>query len=146
LGFSAAIPMFDRNRGPIAEAEARRLKAAAAFQATQADVISKSERSLAVYTAALAELDEAARLEELAATRQRAIRESVRAGEDGRLELDDADIEHLIASRTELEAVARAQRALGDLEDAVQRPLTPGDQLPAGATLEALGQRPEERP
>jgi hypothetical protein len=138
--------MFDRNRGPIAEAEARRLKAAAAFQATQADVISKSERSLAVYAAALAELEEAARLEELAATRQRAIRESVRAGEDGRLELDDADIEHLIASRTELEAVARAQRALGDLEDAVQRPLTPGDQLPAGATLEALGQRPEERP
>ena len=146
LGFSAAIPMFDRNRGPIAEAEARRLKAAAAFQATQADVISKSERSLAVYTAALAELEEAGRFEELTATRQRAIRESVRAGEDGRLELDDADIEHLIASRTELESVARAQRALGDLEDAVQRPLTPGDQLPAGATLEALGQRPEERP
>ncbi|HEY3852211.1 MAG TPA: TolC family protein, partial [Steroidobacteraceae bacterium] len=64
LGFSAAIPMFDRNRGPIAAAEARRLEAAAAFQATQADVISKSERSLAVYTAVLAELEEAARLEE----------------------------------------------------------------------------------
>lgn len=145
LGFSAAIPMFDRNRGPIAEAEARRLKAAAAFQATQADVISKSERSLALYTAALAELEEAVRLEELTATRQRAVRDSVRAGEDGRLELDDADIEHLIASRTELESLARAQRALGDLEDAVQRPLTPGDQLPAGATVETLGQRPGER-
>jgi outer membrane protein, heavy metal efflux system len=146
LGFSAAIPILDRNRGPIAEAEARRLNAAAAFQATQADVISKSERSLAVYTAALAELEQAARLEELTATRQRAIRESVRAGEDGRLELDDADIEQLIASRTELESVARAQRALGELEDAVQRPLTPGDQLPAGASVETLGQRPEERP
>jgi outer membrane protein, heavy metal efflux system len=146
LGFSAAIPILDRNRGPIAEAEARRLNAAAAFQATQADVISKSERSLAVYTAALAELEQAARLEELTATRQRAIRESVRAGEDGRLELDDADIEQLIASRTELESVARAQRALGELEDEVQRPLTPGDQLPAGASVETLGQRPEERP
>ena len=43
------------------------------------------------------------------------------------------------------ESVARAQRALGDLEDAVQRPLTPGDQLPAGATVETLGQRPGER-
>ena len=146
LGFSAAIPMFDRNRGPIAEAEARRLSAAAAFQATQADVISRSERSLAVYTAALAELEEAARLEELTAARQRAIRESVRAGEDGRLELDDADLEQLIASRTELESVARAQRALGELEDAVQRPLTPGDRLPAGVSVEALGQKPEERP
>jgi outer membrane protein, heavy metal efflux system len=146
LGFSAAIPMFDRNRGPIAEAEARRLNAAAAFEATQADVISKSERSLAMYTAALAELEEATRLEELTAARQRAIRESVRAGEDGRLELDDVEIEQLIASRTELEAVARTQRALGDLEDAVQRPLTPGDQLPAGAAVETLGQRPQERP
>jgi outer membrane protein TolC len=142
VGFSAAVPMFDRNRGPIAEAEARRLKAAAAFQATQAEVISKSERSLALYTAALAELEEAVRLAELTATRQRAVRESVRAGEDGRLELDDADIELLIASRTKLESVARAQRALGDLEDAVQRPLTSGDQLPAGATVETLGQKP----
>jgi outer membrane protein TolC len=145
VGFSAAIPLFDRNRGPIAEAEARRQKAAAAFEATQADVLAKSERSLAVYTAALEGLAEAARLEDLTATRQRAIGDSVQAGEDGRLELDDADIEHLVASRTELESVARAQRALGDLEDAVQRPLTPGDQLPAGATLEMLGQRPEQR-
>jgi outer membrane protein, heavy metal efflux system len=143
LGFSAAIPMFDRNRGPIAEAEARRLKAAAAFLATQAEVISKSERSLAVYRIALDQLEEAERLEHLTANRQREVRESVRAGEEGRLELDDADIEQLIASRTELESVARAQQALGDLEDAVQRPLTPGDQLPVGATVETLGQRPE---
>jgi outer membrane protein TolC len=146
LGLSAVIPMFDRNRGPIAEAEARRLEAAAAFQTTQAEVISKSERSLAVYRVALEQLEEAVRLEELTVNRQRGVRESVRAGEEARLELDDADIEHLIALRTQLESVARAQRALGDLEDAVQRPLTPGDQLPAGATLEALGQRPEERP
>jgi outer membrane protein TolC len=44
LGFSAAIPLFDRNRGPIAEAEARRLKAASVFLSTQADV---EERALA---------------------------------------------------------------------------------------------------
>jgi outer membrane protein TolC len=145
LGFSAAIPMFDRNRGPIAEAEAGRLKAAAVFLATQADVISKSERSLAVYRVALEELAEAARLKELTANRQRTVREAVSAGEEGRLELDDADIEQLIAARAELESVARAQRALGDLEDAVQRPLTLGDQLPAGATIETLGQGPEGR-
>ncbi len=143
LGFSAAIPLFDRNRGPIAEAEARRLGEAAVFLSTQADVISRSERSLAVYRVSLEELAEALHLEELTANRQGAIRETVRAGEDGRLELDDADLEHLIAARTVLESVARAQRALGDLEDAVQRPLTEGDQLPAGATVETLGSRPE---
>jgi cobalt-zinc-cadmium efflux system outer membrane protein len=108
-------------------------------------VLSKSERSLVVYRIALEELEEAVRLGDLTASRQRAVRDSVRAGEEGRLELDDADIEQLIASRTELESVARAQRALGDLEDAVQRPLTPGDQLPAGASMETLGSRPEAR-
>jgi outer membrane protein TolC len=143
LGFSAAIPMFDRNRGPIAEAEARRREAAAAFLSTQAGVIAAGDRSLAVYGAALGQLEEAARLEALTAQRRRAVESSVRAGEEGRLELDDATIEHLTASRTELESVARAQHALGDLENAVERPLTAGDALPAGATLEALGQRPE---
>ncbi len=136
LGFSAAIPMFDRNRGPIAQAEAERLQAAAAFLGTQAEVIAKSERALAVYRVALEELAEAAHLKELTATRQRSIDAAVRTGEQGRLELDDADIEQLVAARTELETLARAQHALGDLEDAVQRPLTPGDELPGGASLE----------
>ena len=138
LGFSAAIPMFDRNRGPIAEAEAGRLKAAAAFLATQADVISKSERSLGLYRVALEELAEAVRLNEMTGHRQRMVRQTVSVGEEGRLELDDADIEHLVAARSELESVARAQHALGDLEDAVQRPLSSADQLPAGATVETL--------
>jgi hypothetical protein len=106
--------------------------------------MSKSERSLAVYRVTLEELGEALHLQELTATRRRAIGQSVSAGEDGRLALDDADIEHLIASRAVLESVARAQRALGDLEDAVQRPLTAGDELPAGESIERLGRRPEE--
>jgi cobalt-zinc-cadmium efflux system outer membrane protein len=145
LGFSAAIPMFDRNRGPIAEAEARRLQAAAAFVSTQAEVIAASERSLALYRTALEGLAEASHLEELTANRRHAVSASVKAGEEGRLEQDDADIEHLIASRTQLESVARAQRALGDLESAVQRPLTAADELPAGATVETLGQTAGER-
>jgi outer membrane protein TolC len=144
VGFSAAIPMFDRNRGPIAEAEAGRLRAAAVFLAIQADAISKSERSLAVYRDALEQLAEAVHLNDLTTNRWRTVRESVSAGEEGRPELDDADIEHLIAARAELDSVARAQRALGELEDAMQRPLTPGDQLPAGATVESLGGRPKE--
>jgi outer membrane protein, heavy metal efflux system len=145
LGFSAAIPMFDRNRGPIAEAEARRLQAAAAFVSTQAEVLSAGERALALYRTALEGLAEASHLEELTADRQRSVRASVSAGEEGRLEQDDADIEHLVASRTQLESVARAQRALGDLESAVQRPLIAADELPAGATVESLGQTAGER-
>jgi outer membrane protein TolC len=145
LGFSAAIPLFDRNQGPIAEAEARRPPAAAAFLSTQAAVIAAGDRSLAVYAAALSELEEAGRLEALTANRRRGVEESVRAGEEGRLELDDVDIEHLIAARTQLEAVARAQRALGDLENAVEQPLTAADQLPANAAGAMLGQAAGER-
>ena len=130
LGLSAVIPVFHGNRGPIAEAEAQRQQAAAAFIAAQADVLGKSESSLAVYQVASREVDEARQLAQLADARRRSVQASVRAGEQGRLDLDEADIERSVAARAELDAEARAQRALGDLENAVQRPLAPGDALP----------------
>lgn len=133
IGFSAAIPVFDRNRGPIAEAEARRQEAAAAFTATQTRAIQESERSLAVYEVAVRQLEEAAQMDRLTDARRRAVHDAVRAGEAEGLDLDAAEIEHSIAARARLDAEAHAARALGDLEDAVQRPLAPGDELPAGA-------------
>jgi hypothetical protein len=53
-----------------------------------------------------------------------------------------------ILARARLDALARAQRALGDLEDAVQRPLAPGDMLPikmlpTDAESPALNKQPE---
>jgi outer membrane protein TolC len=131
VGVSATIPLFNRNQGPIAEAEARRRQAQAEFVQTQAEVISASERALALYSAALDGFAEAGRFADVQARRGEATRKSVQAGEQGRLELDDADIERSVAARARLEALARAQRALGDLEDAVERPLAPGDALPA---------------
>ncbi len=60
---------------------------------------------------------------------------AVRAGEQGRLELDDAELEHSSAARARLEALGRAQHALGELEEAVERPLAAGEeQEPRGAT------------
>ena len=47
VGFSTSLPVFNRNQEPIAEAEARRKEAVAAFLQTQAQVIEKSERALA---------------------------------------------------------------------------------------------------
>ena len=52
VGVSTSIPIFNRNQGPIAEAEARRKESAAAFLQTQAQVIARSERALAVYHSA----------------------------------------------------------------------------------------------
>ena len=130
FGFAAVIPLFDRNQGPIAEARAAREEAAASFLDTQSQALQNGERALAAYGAALKQLDDAERLVELTGRRHRALGEAVRAGELGALELVDADIEQSVAARMRLEALARAQRALGELEDSVQRPLAPGDELP----------------
>jgi outer membrane protein, heavy metal efflux system len=133
VGFAATIPLLDRNQGPIAEAEARRRKAQADFVATQAEAISRSNRALALYAAALDGLAEAGRYADVQARRSEATRKSVQAGEQGRLDLDDAMIERSVAERARLDALTHAQRALGDLEDAVETPLAPEDALPDAA-------------
>jgi outer membrane protein TolC len=136
VGFAATIPVMDRNQGPIAEAEARRRKAQVDFVQTQSEVISRSQRALALYAAALDGLAESERFVDAQTRRGDATRKSVHAGEQGRLELEDAEIERSAAERARLDALARTQRALGDLEDAVQKPLAPGDALPVIAGLD----------
>src|SRR5216683_2289938 len=127
VGLSTSIPLFNRNQGPIAEAEAHRKEAAAAFLQTQAQVIARSERALAVYTAALLELAEAQSLSQLQETQLQIVQQTIRAGANYRLSLDGVQIQLSILARAHLDALARAQRALGNLEDALQRPLAPGE-------------------
>jgi outer membrane protein TolC len=142
VGLSTVVPIFNRNQGPIAEAEARRQEAAAVFLETQAQVISKSGRALARYTAALDELAEADRGVQLLQSQRQAIEQSVRVGASDRLDLDDADIQAAGAARTRLDALGRAQRALGELEDAVERPLVSEDELPTNPESPALIEQP----
>ena len=123
IGLSSAIPIFNRNQGPIAEAEARRKEAAAVFLQTQAQVIEKSDRALAVYAAALQELAEAQSSYRLQETQLPVVQQSIRSGAENRLSLDDVQIQLSLLERARLDALSHAQRALGDLEDAVQRPL-----------------------
>ena len=140
VGFSTSLPVFNRNQGPIAEAEARRKEAAAAFLQTQAQVIEKSERALAVYQAALGEVAEAQSLYQLQEAQVQRVQENIRAGADYRLSLDGARIQASILGRARLDALARAQRALGDLEDAVQRPLAPGEMPPISLESPSLNE------
>lgn len=130
LGLSVSLPVFNRNQGPIAEAEARRKGAAAAFREKQAQVIGESEQALALYKAALAEYVEADNsLRKLQDQQEQMMRRAVSAGEQDRLALDNVRIESVVGAQARLDALGRAQRALGKLEDAVQRPLTPADAL-----------------
>ena len=143
VGVSSAIPLFNRNQGPIAEAEARREEAAAAFLQTQAQVVAKSERALAVYTAALRELAETQSLYQLQEIQLQTIQQSIRAGADNRLGLDGAQIQLSVLARTRLDALGRAQRALGDLEDAVQRPFDHDGMFQIKPESPALDKLPE---
>jgi outer membrane protein TolC len=142
VGLSTVLPIFNRNQGPIAEAEAHRQEAAAIFLETQAQVIAKSGRALARYTAALEELAEAERGVKLLQDQRRAIEQSVRAGASDRLDLDDAQIQASGAARSRLDALARAQRALGELEDAVERPLASADEFPPNPEFPGLIEPP----
>jgi outer membrane protein, heavy metal efflux system len=131
VGFSTSLPLFNRNQGPIAEAEARRKEAAAALVQTQAQAIARSERALAVYCAALNEVAEAQSLYQLQESQLQSVQQAIRAGADNRLSLDGVQLQLSALARARLDAIGRAQRALGDLEDAVQRALAPGELLPS---------------
>ena len=139
LGISITLPLFNRNQGPIAEAEARRKEAAATFLQKQAQVIGDSEKALAVYSAALNELAEADQsLRQLQDTQLRMTRLAVAVGEEDRLTLNGMQLESAVVARARLDALSRAQIALGDLEDAVQRPLSESDKFPFNPESPAL--------
>jgi cobalt-zinc-cadmium efflux system outer membrane protein len=125
VGFSTTVPLFNRNQGPIGEAEARRKEAAAAFLERQAQVIARSERAVASYTGALNELIAAESLRKFQENQLQAVRQAIQVGADNRLSLDNLEIQSWVLTRARLDPLTRAQRALGDLEDAVQRPLDP---------------------
>lgn len=145
IGLSTTLPLFNRNQGPIAEAEARRKEAAASFLEKQAQVIAGGERTLARYTAALKELAEADQfLRKLQDTQLRMTQQAVRLGEEDRLSLNGVQIQSSVLARARLDALARAQSALGELEDAVQRPLDPGDAFSIGPESPALSKLPKE--
>ena len=131
LGFSVSLPVFNRNQGPIAEAEARRAESAARFTALQARVIGESDRALAGYRESLNKLEAADALLASHQSRRQSAERMFHAGEADRLALLGARLELETGALARLEALAGVQRALGLLEDAVERPLVPAEEFPS---------------
>lgn len=94
LSLAVQLPVFNRNGGPIAEAEAQRRQAADQFTADQARVIGEVDRTIAAYAEALRSLDLAVRLFDEQARRAKAQEALFVQGEIDRLEL--------LAARAEL--------------------------------------------
>lgn len=130
IALGLTLPVFNRNQGPIAEAKARREQMAAQFVAAQAAGIAKSEHALAAYTAALEQLQQARRLLGQSQAQQRAAEEALQAGAGDRVALNGAQLQASATLLAEFNALYKSQQALGELENAVQRPLLPGDIQP----------------
>ncbi|MFP5207340.1 MAG: TolC family protein [Acidobacteriota bacterium] len=127
LQLGAMLPLRNRNQGPIAEAEARRKAAGAQLLATQSSVIAQTDAALAQYHSAFAVLEEARRTLAEVEAQHHTTTTWFQQGETGRLATVLTDVQVAIALRAQLDAVHQAQLALGSLEDALQRPLDPGN-------------------
>jgi outer membrane protein, heavy metal efflux system len=130
LGLSLVLPIFNRNQGPIAEAEARRKQAGERFLALQFQVLSEVEKALAAYRGAMAELQAANTVLEVQRQTEGRAQRSFDLGESDRLALAGMRLQTEVAERARLDAVHKAQAALGALENAAQRPLEPTWDLP----------------
>jgi cobalt-zinc-cadmium efflux system outer membrane protein len=123
LGLSLILPLLNRNRGPIAEAEARREETAATFLSLQTAVIAEINGAVA---AARSAAEKARTAEEMLAGLRRqeaAAKARYEAGEISRLELLGIQMEIAAGDLARLDALVMAQQAMGDLEDAMQSPL-----------------------
>lgn len=123
VGLSLELPVLNQNQGPIAEAEARRTESAARFNALQARVLAEIERGAAAYRAALEKSATADSILTNLEKQERVLRGRFEAGEASRSEVIAGQVELAAARLARADAVAKAQQALGQLEEALQSPV-----------------------
>jgi outer membrane protein TolC len=128
---SIELPIFNHNEGPIAQAEAQRKQAAANLMATQANVIAQCEQAFAQYRANYKVLQAA---QAVRANFQRAqvpmAHRTLQAGESDWFSLNNVQLQSSAADKVWIDSVFQTQAAVGQLEDAIQKPLEPEDSTP----------------
>ncbi|MGA9575844.1 MAG: TolC family protein [Lysobacterales bacterium] len=123
LGFSLTLPVFNHNQGAIAEAEARRAEYAARFNALQARVLAQIDIAIAAYRTALNKQTDTDAMLANTASQEKTAWSMFDAGEISRTELAGMRLHTSALKLARLEAVAQAQQAARQLEDALQVPL-----------------------
>jgi outer membrane protein TolC len=124
LGVSLDLPILNHNQGPVAETKANRAAAAAHFLTVQTTAIGEMDSALAGYDAALQKSATAKTLLDDLQKQLDTVHAQAQAGEVEPLTLANAEAEYATGAQNQLEALVKAQEALGQLEDAVQSPLT----------------------
>jgi cobalt-zinc-cadmium efflux system outer membrane protein len=123
IGLALDLPILNRNKGPIAEAEARRAESAARFLGLQSQVIGELDAAVAACRSALQKSKAADDLLADLAQQESTAGGRYSAGEISRLELLGIQLELNSSALAGLEALVRAQESVGRLENAMQSPL-----------------------
>ena len=123
LGLSLVLPILSRNKGPIAEAQARREEMAARFLALQARVISEIEAAVSASRSAVDKVKAADDLLTNLRRQQESSKVRYELGDISKLELLGAELELAANGLARLEALVKAQQAIGELENAIPSPL-----------------------
>ena len=122
FGIGLELPVFNQNKGPIAEAEAKRAAAAAKVEAVQAAILGELDVALAAYANARAHRAELERLLAAQRAQKERVEAQIRAGADDTIALLQAQYELAASEVLRSEADVKIQQALGTLESVVQRP------------------------
>ncbi len=122
IGLGVTLPILNQNHGAIAEASARRFGAAANFIALQARALADIDRAMAAYKAALQKATDAESLRVTLLKQEKSLQVMLAVGEISKAEIVGLQLELSASALTRLDAIAKAQQALGLLEDALQQP------------------------
>lgn len=123
IGLALDLPILSRNKGPIAEAEARRAESAARFLALQSQVIGELDAAVAECRSVLQKSKAAEDLLSNLAKQESTAGARYSAGEISRLEVLGIQLELNTSALARLEALVRTQESVGRLENAMQSPL-----------------------
>jgi outer membrane protein, heavy metal efflux system len=123
LAASAELPVLNRHRGEIGEAAARRDEAAARFTALQVSILAAFDLARAQLGAAERKLAEAEALVRSEEAQVSTAQKQFEVGEIDRLALRSAELEREAAALARVDASVDVQRAVGAVEDSLQRPL-----------------------
>jgi outer membrane protein TolC len=129
LGLTLELPILDQNQGLIAEAEARRKLAAAKFIELQSQVIGEIDRAVSGFRVAEEQLKTGNELLAAEQQQQKSAQAQLEVGAADQLDSLNAQMEFDSASLAQMENETQLQQALGQLEDALQNPLTLSDSV-----------------
>ena len=120
IGPSMTLPVFNRNKGAIGEALARRTEAAAVFNAVQAHAIGEIDKAIAGYAASRQKVADTDALRLNLLQQEKSAQAMVSAGEISKADLAALRLQLSASALARLDSLTKSRQAYGLLEDALQ--------------------------